>query len=66
MTVGQTTQPRAVSCGDPAQILHLFPCEARSLAIAEIGAFGCDDTAGLAGVSLHVPPGNFAELQIRV
>ncbi len=33
MTAGQSIQPNAVSCDDPAQILLLFPREARSLVV---------------------------------
>lgn len=35
MAAGQSTQPGAVSCDEPAQKLHLFPREVRSLAIAD-------------------------------
>ena len=65
MTAGQSTQLSAVSCGDPAQNLQLFPREALSLVVGR-GAFGGSGIEGLAGGLLPVPPGNFAELPIRV
>lgn len=60
-TDGSSTQPRADSCDDPAQNLHLFPPEARSLIVGQMAAFGGGDTAELAGGLRAVLPVNFGE-----
>ena len=40
-TTSQSAQPSAFPCGDLAQKLHFFPCEARSLIVGQVAAFGC-------------------------
>ena len=48
-TAGQSAQPSAFPCGDLAQNVHFFPCEARSLIVGQVAALG--------GRSQHVEDG---------